>query len=419
LAALTLEIKQLERARTLVADSGIEGRIRELRAAASKAETSSAADREALTDLDQTIAERRRALETARADTDNTRAAMDELKTRGIDSSAPDGSESFARRYHEADRSYREALRRAHALEYGTYPSARLGGNGDFLSGRYIEAGSSENLTIAHGLRHYLNDRTVLALRLRGAEDALHALRGDITRLDKTKARYVIDQESALQGVGEVRARAEEAYEELDAIVSLAEELSDQAVTSFEDAADASTKAARHADGWLRAARDRASNLSGAAKDFSAHESRAKDAWLTAAPRAQIADAQLAIAWAYYGQYQARAQNQELYAKVGDVLGLSEADPDGEQEAAEQAQEAGIEAVQAAMEALAQAHRDAGRHWTLSAQAAGTTHLMVLFGHEDYARDVLEGYRKALEGREDEPYTAKLAARLNRLQKRR
>jgi uncharacterized coiled-coil protein SlyX len=419
LAALALEIRQLERARTRVADSGIEERIRELKAKISETEARVAVDREALAGLDQTVAQHRRTLEAARKDAANTREAMDELKARGIDFSDPDGAADFARRYHEADRSYREALRRAHALEFGTYPNARLGGSGDFLSGRYVEAGTSETPSIAYGLRHHLNDRAVLALRVQGAEDACLALRSDMVRLEKTGEQYALKQERALQRTGDVQAEAEAAYDELAGIVAEAEELADQAIASFEKAVDASEKAARQADGWIRAARDRASNLSSSARDVSAHESRTKDTWITAASLAQIADAQLAIAWAYYGQYQGRAENHALLSNAARVLGLTEADPDGEQEAAEQARGAGIAAVQAAMEALARAHRDAGRHWTLAAQAAGTTYLMVLFGHEDYTRDVVEGYRKALEGREDESYTAKLAARLKRLQKRR
>jgi hypothetical protein len=58
------------------------------------------------------------------------------------------------------------------------------------------------------------------------------------------------------------------------------------------------------------------------------------------------------------------------------------------------------------------------RQWTIAAQAAGTTYLLVLFGQKDYVADTIEGYRNALKGRETEKYTEKLAARLKRLENR-
>jgi hypothetical protein len=70
------------------------------------------------------------------------------------------------------------------------------------------------------------------------------------------------------------------------------------------------------------------------------------------------------------------------------------------------------------MDVLKNAHGKTEKHWTIAAQAAGTTYLLALFGQTDYVADAVEGYRNALKGRETEKYTEKLAARLKRLESR-
>ena len=58
------------------------------------------------------------------------------------------------------------------------------------------------------------------------------------------------------------------------------------------------------------------------------------------------------------------------------------------------------------------------KHWTLTAQAAGTTYLLALFGHEDYVTDVIETYRNAVTGRENDGFAATFVARLAKLENR-
>ena len=86
---------------------------------------------------------------------------------------------------------------------------------------------------------------------------------------------------------------------------------------------------------------------------------------------------------------------------------------------ANEAHDAGVDEIEQAMEILQRAHRKTERHWTVVAHAAGTTYLLALFGHEDYADDAVEAYRDAVSGREDEEYARTFVARLNRLERQR
>jgi hypothetical protein len=419
LLTLASRVNEATQFETLVADSGNEELIGNLRADADRRKEAVEADRAALARLDEAITERERQLEEARSRVDSARAAMDQLKTEGIDFADPDGAERFAERYGEAERSYREALSAVYALEHGTYPNASLDLSGDALTGRYVENGSPDDLTIFFGLTHYINDRAVVAARLEGEERALEALLSDIARMEETKERYAAKKELALERVQGAKARAAEVLEELSTVVEDAEAEFDGAIERFAQSARASKSAAQYAEGWIRDAADRARDLSPSAREFSAYESRSKDDWLVAGSLAQAADAHLGIAWAQQAVYEGRMLNHQVLTDVEEVLALSEADPAAEKEIADEAKDAGIEAIQTAMNELAGAHQRGGRHWTFTAQAAGTTYLMVLFGYERYAQDAIAGYRQALEGREEEPYTAKLAARLSQLQSRR
>jgi len=86
-----------------------------------------------------------------------------------------------------------------------------------------------------------------------------------------------------------------------------------------------------------------------------------------------------AQAWIEYDRYLASSQDAAVLALVIKSLGLKEADPESERAKSAAARDAGIEEVTKAMEVLEKAYRKADKHWTLAAQAAGTTYLLVLF----------------------------------------
>ena len=76
------------------------------------------------------------------------------------------------------------------------------------------------------------------------------------------------------------------------------------------------------------------------------------------------------------------------------------------------------ELLPAAMAVLQEAHADADRHWTITAQAGGANYLLSLFGHPSYLDEAIEAYRKAVQGREDSRIAGKFVTRLRQLEGR-
>ena len=404
--------------KTLVADSGIDEQIRRLQENASQAEVQWNDDRQALAALDSTIGDLEKRLHAAQLRADHARAAMEKLEREGVDFSDPKGAEIFGQRLTEQDSAYRQALREVQSLEAGRLPKAEIDASGDFLKGRYLENGSAMDLSVEHGLAYYRNERSVLAGKVEGQERAVKDFHSDLSRLEGIKAAHQAAQTDALQRIAETAPLATEAYDELNRVESEAVAIEDAALKLFDQAVSAAQQAAGAADQWTGAAREHTQNLKPETKERSAFNARENDDWMSGHIAAQAADARLAKAWIQYDRFLAASQNADVLALVTKSLGLKEADPESERTKAAEARQAGIEEVTKAMEILEKAYRKTEKHWTLAAQAAGTTYLLALFGQTDYVADAIEGYHNALKGRETEKYTEKLAARLKRLESR-
>ena len=132
---------------------------------------------------------------------------------------------------------------------------------------------------------------------------------------------------------------------------------------------------------------------------------------------AQAADAQFAMAWLHLQRYAATIQDIEVLEPAATPLGL-DVELGAYREFADEAKELGVATVQEVAATMNKVHRKTDQHWTNTAQAAGATYLLVLFGDESYVRDTISAYRSALEGREDEDYTSVLSARIRELQDR-
>ncbi len=405
-------------AQTLVADSGIDERIRQVAEAASSAERELEEDRKALAQLDATIDDLTKRLNAAQTRADQARAAMEKLERDGVDFSDPKGGETFARRLTEQDSAYREALREVQSLEAGRLPNADIDAGGDFLKGRYLENGSAANLTIEHGLSHYRNERIVLATSVDGQVARVADFRSDLARLEGIKTAGNAAQTGAGQRKTETAPLASETFDKLSRLESEAEKIEGDALKMLDQSASSSQAAAASVDEWIGNARERAQDLSPESKDLSPSNARMDDEWMAGHIAAQAADARLAKAWIHYDRFVAASQNAEVLATASQVFGLKEADADSQRTKAEEAHKAGIEEVTRAMEILEKAYRKTEKHWTLTAQAAGTTYLLALFGQKEYVAEAVEGYRNALKGRETEKYTEKLATRLKRLESR-
>lgn len=404
--------------KTLVADSGIDEQIGRVKEKAAQAEGELNDDRKSLAALDSTIGDLEKRLNTAQARADQARTAMEKLEQDGVDFSNSQGAENFAKRMTEQDSAYREALREVQSLEAGRLPKAEIDASGDYLKGRYLENGSAADLTIEHGLAHYRYERAVLAAKVESEQKTLADFGSDISRLEGIKSASQAAQTDAARRIAEAAPLAAGTYDELNRVESEAEAIEETALELLDQSVSASQQAATAVDDWMSQARDRTQNLSSEAKERSAYSAREDDNWMSGHIAAQAADARLAKGWIYYDRYLAATQNADVLALVTTTLGLKEADPESERTKVDEARQAGIDEVTKAMAVLEKAHRDTGKHWTLTAQAAGTTYLLALFGQTDYVADVVEGYRNALKNRETEKYTVKLADRLKRLESR-
>lgn len=416
LVELTNRVVEWDSSRTLVADSGIEEQIRRVNEQAATAEGELNDDRKTLAALDATIGDLEKRLNTAKSRADQARAAMEKLEREGVDFSDPRGAEAFAERLTDQDSAYREALREVQSLEAGRLPKADIDASGDFLKGRYLEGGSATNLTIEHGLAHYRNERIVLAAKMEGRQVGLADLHSDLSRLKGMQAASLAAQTDATNRTAETAPLAAEVYDQLNRVESEAEVIEDAALKLLDHSVSASQQAASAVEEWTSHAREHTQSLSPEAGEFSAFKARENDNWMGGHIAAQSADARLAKAWIQYDRFVSASQNADVLSLVTETLGLKEADTEGERTKAEAARQAGIDEVTKAMDVLAKAHPKTEKHWTVVAQAAGTTYLLALFGQNDYLADAVEGYRNALKGRETQVYTEILEARLKRLE---
>ncbi len=411
-------VAELHSAQTLVVDSGIDERIQSLGEEVAQVDDALRERRRALVALDESIAGLEDRFSAAQSRANQAEAGLNQLKADGVDFSDPHGVDAFARAFAEQDRIYREAQREIQSLQAGSYPHAQIDRSGDFLTGRYVENDSPENLTIEHGLTFYRNERSVLAAQIRVEEEALEDLGSAVGRLEGMKAGFQIEQDRAAQQVPDAIAAAAETYDELNRIESEAFAIEEEALGLFDQAARVSKQAANYARDAVNNARERTRNLSPQAKGRSAFSEREGDAWIGGHIAAQVADARLAKAWVYHQQYTAHARTAAVLAEVAEPLQLLEADVESEQAKVQQAHDAGVEEINLAVAELEKAHRDVGQHWTIVAQEAGTIYLLALFGHPDYADDALEAYRTAVQGREEQASAAPFVARLERLESR-
>ncbi len=418
LAALATQAAEFDAARSLVNDSGVEQHIETLNARLADAEGQLRRHKEELAELDATVRDFKTRIGAAQSRASTARAALGELQARGIDFSDPDAGKTFRTQLMEQDRLYREALREVQSLKAGSYPFAKIDHSGDFLRGRYVENGSSDNLTVEHGLQHFEHKWEVLAAGVGEQERAMEDFHADIARLEGMKAAYLQLQDRAVQQIAEVADKAVDAYAELNRVESEASAIEESALDQLEQSAGIAVQAASAARLRVDNAREMTRSVSSRAKQRSGIAKRTKDKWMGGFMTAQEADARMAKAWIYYARYEAHNQVANVLTRVSQSLQLKEADLEAERGNATRARDAGIEEITKAIGRLEQAHKATNRHWTMVAQEAGAFYLLSMFGETSYRTDAIEAYRNALKGRETEKYAQRFAAALRRLESR-
>lgn len=418
LAGLAQQASVSQGTQNLVTESNVDGQIKSVRNQLADAETRVSELRDNASRLESTIRQLEGKYSAARARSEAARTEVERLRAAGVDFSDPNGADVFRKRLTEQDSAFRAAERETQELEAGALPKAQIDASEDFLHGRYIEGGRKDDLTVTHGLSHYRSERSVVAMHIESEQKGIEGLKADLVRLEALKQSFEQQQADSVERLPEIKADAASAYDELNRIQSEAEAIEENALKFFDQSAAAVQQAASLADQWASESRDRIQNLSPSAKERSAFNNRADDAWLGGFTVAEAVDARSAKAWIYYDRFDAALRTAEVLTTVTKSIPLAEADVAAERAKADEAKATGIKEIETAMTVLEKAHRSAEKHWTLTAQGAGITYLMVLFGQKDYLADAVEAYRSAVKGRENEAGAARIVSRLQRLENR-
>ncbi len=415
LVALLADLTATASLRTLDPAGYIDTEVSRLRSEAANVEAIHAEETATLASFDETIRDLEGRLDDARTRAGQARQALDQLKAEGITFGEPDAVDAFRGKLEDQDRMYRQALREVRALEVGAYINARMDRPGEYLDGRYIADRSGGAPDVEFGLAHYQKEREVVAARIDGRRGVGDDLRSAIDRLQRVKTeRQEAKAKADREWAGAVDV-ATELYDALNRLESEAFAAEDTAIADLDQAARTAQQASRFAAQWISDARDRTDGLAQDAAQRSAFQPRLRDGWMGAHIAAQEADARLAKAWLYHDRFSAYSQNAEVLGAVAEALSIAEVDVDAEREKATEARDAGINEISQARQVLDRVHRDADEHWTLAAQAASTVYVMTLFGHAGYRQDVIDGYQKAIQGREDRSSTAPFRRRLRQL----
>ena len=236
LLAVSAELALLDGEQQLVADSNIDPAIRQAREDLAGRTTSldelnaqGASLSSKIADLDARLAEQQTVA-------DQARGALDALVDKGPDLNDPQGFDKFAAEYGAQSLLYREALRQAQILEFGTLANAKIDESGDFISGRYAPVAGSEAISPQPGLYHYRAELADLQARAEQAGETLAALRSQVEVLEASKARLARQAAEAAARAAELQTRAADAYESMTALLDQAESLEDRAIAKLDAA---------------------------------------------------------------------------------------------------------------------------------------------------------------------------------------
>ncbi len=220
----------------------------------------------------------------------------------------------------------------------------------------------------------------------------------------------------AQQALPTLAKTARDLYDELSRLDAEAFSFEDDALSALKKSASSARQAATNAQNWVSQARAQIQSLAPEAKNLSPFHTRTQDGWMAGHIASQEADALLEQARIYLRRYRTQQLDAAILAELAKPLNLREADPQALQEAALQAQTAGVDAVRTAMMRLQKAHREANRHWTIVAQQASANELLTLLGQPGYDKDALTAYRNAIKGRESESFSQPFLARIHQLE---
>ena len=417
LTELANEAEQLKSLENVLEHSNIEAQIAKTRGELAATESRLNEMRGELAKLETTIGGLEQKVGAAQARSKNARAEIDRLRMAGVDFSDPQGANSFAAKLSEQYDLYRAALREVQEIQAGSLPKAEIDITGDFLRGKYLEDGA-RNLTVEPGLNHYRAERATLAAKIQHEQAGFEAIGADLARLEEGRKPFEAQQALAAKRLPKIQTQASEAYTDVNRVDSEAEAIEERGLKFLDQSVSAAQQAAQLAERWVDKGRESSANLGPEALERSAGKARSDDGWIGGFVTAQVADAKTVKAWIMYDQFNAATRLAIALERLTNQIALREVDVAAQHTRAREAKVSAIKEVELAMTALEKAHKGTERHWTLSAQGAGVTYLMVLLGHDDYLPDAVEGYRNAIKGRESDPSAEQFVSRLRGLEAR-
>jgi hypothetical protein len=351
-----------------------------------------------------------------RAIAEDARRALDAMVDRGPDQSDPEGFDKFAAQYGARSLIYREALRQAQILEFGTLANATIDQSDDFLTGEYTSAGGSKPIAPQPGLYHYRGESADLQARADNTAELLASLRVEVEAMQAAKAQLAQRAADATSRSAELQAEAADAYESMTDLLSRAEAAEEEAIADLGQAVRAFAAAANKMRSRQGDAGEEIADLSSEARERSAKELFSNVRWPVASNNARAADAHLRLAMVYYERYRDLTADGAILAQVADELAI-EADPDDLGEQADQARQSGSEATEKAIDLLLKASRDLNQHYSVTAEIASAYYLQSLFGQPQFVSAAIENYQAAVEGREDDPAVRTYMERLGQLRR--
>ncbi len=412
-------VAQLEAGKSPAQNEALDETESALSASLTEVDRLLADDQTHLSEADGRVADLSTRLASTRKRRDEARQTMEALRLDGADLSESDGVERFQRDMAGQDQIYREATREAHKLEFGAYSSATLDFPGEYLTARFVEDGANAELSREFGLVHFRQYQSVLAATMKAHQSRHDSLKTAIEQIAGVRSSQQATRRATDKQMRHAITVGGETYDQLRKLDSEAFAAEDDALLLFDQAAKNFSQAARNTDAWISEAQQAIQGLSQEARDQSAFAARTGDGWMSGQIAAQEADARLARAWIYADRHRAYEDLATTLGTVTDRLRLTEADVEAEHAKSQDSRDAAAEEIETAMSTLKRAHGKASEgNWTITAQAAGATYLMSLLGYDGYLSETIEGYRKALQGRETEPYAKVFSKRLAQLEDR-
>ena len=115
------------------------------------------------------------------------RQILDKMATDGMDFADQEGLQKFSVMYTAQSKLYREALRRAQIIEFGTLDNAMIDDSRDFLKGEYLPTDGSGEVSPRRGLCHLRADLAEAEGQAAAAGETLAALDETIAAMVETR----------------------------------------------------------------------------------------------------------------------------------------------------------------------------------------------------------------------------------------